>query len=472
MGKADQSRQSTWRLRPGERRVLIILGDFILAWVALAIAIYIWAIAQLQNLTLFEFIQARLQAWFLLLPIIWVVLLVDSYDSRRSIDLRKTFRSIGVSAIIGGFIYLVIFFISDTSLPRRGVAAFLAAASLFTFIWRYIYISIFSGPRFMHSVMIVGAGETGNALVNVINQIRAPFNLVGLVDDDLDKQGQKIGGYNVLGTCEQLQVLAEANQISEIIVAISGRMNPSTFQILIEAQEKGMLITRMPVAYEELLERVPVQYLEADWILRSFVDQARVSSFYSIFKRLIDVIGGLVGTLSLMLIAPIISLAILIESGRPIVFQQTRAGKGGVPFKILKFRTMIVAKNDDEITRPASENDNRVTALGRILRKTHLDETLQFINVLRGDMSLVGPRPETPRMVDHFQTHIPFYRARLLAKPGITGWAQNHISYAANIEETVIKLEYDLYYIKHRTFLMDVGIIFRTFAAVFGFRGR
>lgn len=233
-----------------------------------------------------------------------------------------------------------------------------------------------------------------------------------------------------------------------------------------------MLITRMPVAYEELLERVPVQYLEADWILRSFVDQARVNSFYTIFKRLIDLIGGLVGTLSLVVIAPLVSLAILIESGRPIVFQQTRAGKGGVPFSILKFRTMIVAGNDEEITRPTSENDTRVTALGRILRKTHLDETLQFINVLRGDMSLVGPRPETPTLVDHFQTHIPFYRARLLVKPGITGWAQNHITYAANIEETTIKLEYDLYYIKHRTFLMDIGIMLRTFAAVFGFRGR
>lgn len=275
-----------------------------------------------------------------------------------------------------------------------------------------------------------------------------------------------------MGTCEQLQVLAESNQVSEIIVAISGRMNPTTFQILIEAQERGMLITRMPVAYEELLERVPVQYLEADWILRSFVDQARVNSFYTIFKRLIDLIGGLVGTLSLVVIAPLVSLAILIESGRPIVFQQTRAGKGGVPFSILKFRTMIVAGNDEEITRPTSENDTRVTALGRILRKTHLDETLQFINVLRGDMSLVGPRPETPTLVDHFQTHIPFYRARLLVKPGITGWAQNHINYAANIEETTIKLEYDLYYIKHRTFLMDIGIMLRTFAAVFGFRGR
>ncbi|MEJ2487671.1 MAG: exopolysaccharide biosynthesis polyprenyl glycosylphosphotransferase [Anaerolineales bacterium] len=471
MEKPTQTRQSSWRLRPGERRVLIFLGDFILAWVALAIAVYIWAVAQLQELPLLEFIQARLH-WFFLLPIIWVILLIDSYDSRTSIDWRRTVRSIGVSAVIGLFIYLVVFFVSDTSLPRRGVAAFLAAASLFTLMWRFVYIQIFSGPRFMHNVMIVGAGETGTALVGVINKNRPPFNLIGLLDDDLEKQGTIIKGYKVLGTSKQLHVLAEANRVSEIIVAISGKMNPSTFQLLIEAQEKGILITRMPVAYEEMLERVPVQYLEADWILRSFVDQARVNSFYTIGKRLLDLVGGLVGTLSLIVLAPLISLAILIESGRPIVFQQTRAGKGGVYFKILKFRTMKNNKNQDEITRPASEHDQRVTKLGRILRKTHLDETLQFINVLRGDMSLVGPRPETPTLVDHFQAHVPFYRARLLVKPGITGWAQNHINYAANIEETTVKLEYDLYYIKHRTFMMDIGIILRTFAAVFGFRGR
>jgi lipopolysaccharide/colanic/teichoic acid biosynthesis glycosyltransferase len=113
-----------------------------------------------------------------------------------------------------------------------------------------------------------------------------------------------------------------------------------------------------------------------------------------------------------------------------------------------------------------------VTPLGKFLRKTHLDEWLQFINVLRGDMSLVGPRPELPEYVDHFQQHIPFYRARLLVKPGVTGWAQVHIKYAANLEEMVVKMEYDLYYIKHRTLVMDLLILLRTVAAVFGFRGR
>lgn len=464
--------QTAWRLRPGERRLLIIIGDVVFSWVAFGLAVYSWAAALAIDQPLMEFIQERLQAWFFFLPIFWIILLIDSYDSRTSIDLNRTFRSIAVSAFIGGFIYLVIFFASDAALPRRGVAVFVASASALTFLWRYIYIRIFSTQRFMHSVLIVGAGETGRALAEVISKIKPPFVLVGLIDDDPEKQGVTIAGYKVMGNNEQLQALTENNHIAEIIVAISGKMQPATFQRLIEAQERGILITRMPVAYEELLERVPVQYLEADWILRSFVDQARVSAFFSIAKRLLDILGGLVGVLGLLVIAPLISLAILIESGRPIVFQQTRAGKGGIPFKILKFRTMWVMDKSDTLDDMTKEDDERVTPLGRILRKTHLDETLQFINVLRGEMSLVGPRPELPSLVDHFQDRIPFYRARLLVKPGITGWAQNHITYAANIEETTIKLEYDLYYIKHRTLLMELGIILRTFAAVFGFRGR
>lgn len=462
----------SWQLRPGERRLLIIVGDILFSWIAFVIAVYVWAVAQVQFIPLMDFIQSKLENWFFLLPIVWIILLVDSYDSRTSTDFQKTIRSISVSALIGAAIYLVIYFASDQSLPRRGVAGFLGSAYLLTLGWRMLYIWIFSGPRFMHNVMVVGAGETGKAIIQVINSIKPPYTLVGLIDDDFDKQEAVIEGYKVLGTCQQLNSLAEANNVSEIIVAITGRMQSTTFQTMIEAQEKGLIITRMPVAYEELLERVPVDYLEADWILRSFVNESRVSAFYRVINRLLDFLGGLVGVLGVVVIYPFISLAILLESGRPVTFTQIRAGKGGNPFTIYKFRTMYQGDQSGGVQEMTKEDDDRVTPLGRILRKTHLDETLQFINVLRGDMSLVGPRPELPRLVDYFQRHIPFYRARLLAKPGITGWSQNHISYAASIEETKIKLEYDLYYIKHRTIIMDIGIILRTFAAVLGFRGR
>jgi len=464
--------QTRWRLRPNERRALILVGDFIFAWISLGIAIYVWAVALHNNRPLLEFISARLQTWFFLLPLAWLILLIDSYDHRTSTELKRTVRSISTSALIGGFVYLVIYFASEASLPRRGVAAFLGAAFILTLLWRVLYIQLFSAKRFMHNAILVGAGETGTALLKVFEKNQPPFNLVGLIDDDPDKQGEILYGYRVMGTGDQLLVLAEANNVAELIVAISGKMLPETFQTLLEAQERGIQITRMPVSYEEILERVPVQNLEADWILRSFVDQARVSAFYSIFKRFIDILGGLVGVASLVVIAPLVSLGILIESGRPIVFTQTRAGKGGIPFRILKFRTMWPSKDGSTSLEMTKEDDERVTPFGRILRKTHLDEWLQFINVLRGDMSLVGPRPELPELVNHFQRHIPFYRARLLVQPGIAGWAQIHLNYASNIEETMIKLEYDLYYIKHRNLSLDITILLRTFASVFGFRGR
>jgi lipopolysaccharide/colanic/teichoic acid biosynthesis glycosyltransferase len=187
---------------------------------------------------------------------------------------------------------------------------------------------------------------------------------------------------------------------------------------------------------------------------------------------MIDIIGGFLGVIFLILMTPLIALAILIDSGRPVIFSQTRAGKGGKPYRIIKFRTMRVDAEETGKPQLAREDDQRSTKLGRFLRKARLDEWPQFINVLRGDMSLVGPRPERPELMKHFEELIPFYRARLLEKPGITGWAQVNIGYAATLEEMSIKLEYDLYYIKRRGPILDFIILLRTFGTIFGFRGR
>jgi lipopolysaccharide/colanic/teichoic acid biosynthesis glycosyltransferase len=217
---------------------------------------------------------------------------------------------------------------------------------------------------------------------------------------------------------------------------------------------------------------VPIFILEADWILRSFVEKTHTSMLYQLTKSLIDFTGGLIGVLIMIAFFPLISLAILLESGFPIFFSQERLGRGGQPYKILKFRTMERDAERDGQARMAEENDERVTKVGWVLRKTHLDELPQFINVLRGEMSLVGPRAERPEMVAKFQEEIPFYRARLLVKPGITGWAQINYGYAGTVKETAIKLEYDLYYIEHRNLIMDLSIILRTVGTVLGFKGQ
>ena len=228
----------------------------------------------------------------------------------------------------------------------------------------------------------------------------------------------------------------------------------------------------MQVTYEDLLGRVPIRYLEADWILRSFVDQTRVTGFYRVSKRLVDIFGGVIGTLLLLAIMPFVAIAILLDDGHPIFYTQIRSGRAGSPYRIFKFRTMKTDAEADGIPQWAREDDARATRTGRVLRRTHLDELPQFINVLRGEMSLVGPRAERPELVELFQHRVPFYRSRLLVKPGITGWAQINYGYASTIDETIVKLEYDLYYIKHRNLLLDLIILLRTPATIFGFRGR
>ncbi|MBT3240369.1 MAG: sugar transferase [Chloroflexi bacterium] len=463
-----------WRLRLGERRTLIVIGDLAMAAIALVFGIYFWAIAAVDGpLEIMDFVDQRLQPWFLFLPLIWVGLLADSYDARKSNSLRNTTIAVASSALIGLILYMAVYFASSTSLPRRGVAAFLIAASILTMFWRLIYIQIFSRPQFMNRVLIVGAGVTGIALLKVIDElIPPPFFVVGLVDKDPEKIGKTILGYPVLGASDKILGLIKKEKITDIIVSIGGAMSPFTIQTLLTAQENGIEITRMPRAYEDLLGRVPVNYLETDWIIRSFVDEARVSAFFEIGKRILDIIGGLIGVIILALISPIIALAIYLETGRPIIFSQTRSGKGGEPFTILKFRTMRQDAEADGKPQLAEEHDDRATKVGRFLRKTHLDEWMQFINVLRGEMSIVGPRPERPELVAEYEKQIPFYRARLLAKPGIAGWAQVNVNYFSTLDEMSVKLEYDLYYIKRRNILMDIYIILRTVATVIGFRGR
>lgn len=466
-----------WRLHTRERRTLLVVGDFLMAVLALFVALYFWASAEAFFEFSIEFLLERPPGWFYLLPFLWVILLVELYDIHRAGNWIATVRGVAAATLIGVGLYLLLFFyFTDpprSLLPRRGVAGFFLAAPIFTLMWRFLYIRIFTAPAFMRRVLLVGAGKAGETLITVVDDLwPPPFYLVGIIDDDPNKAGNEINGHAVLGASDQLLSLIREEQVSDIVVAISGEMQGKTFQILLDAQEVGVEITRLPAVYEELMGRVPIRLLETDWILRSFIEHRRVSEFYELGKRIIDIIGGLIGVMLMFVTLPFISLGILLDNGRPVFYTQTRAGRGAQNYRIYKYRTMYQDAEADGQPQWAKEDDERATRFGRLLRKTHLDELPQFINVLRGEMSLVGPRAERPELVEMFQQHVPFYRARLLVKPGITGWAQVNFGYASTIDDTVIKLEFDLYYIKHRNLLMDLLILLRTPFTVFGFRGQ
>ena len=373
-----------------------------------------------------------------------------------------------------GSIYLLVFFLSKpNTLPRLGVALFFIIATVLTLLWRIIYLKIFTTSRFQRRVLIVGAGNSGKALVDIVEKLNPPpFNLIGLVDDDPKKINTTISNYPIFGPISELNLLIDLYQISDIIFSISGELDPIAINKLLEAEESEVQVTSMPVMYEELTGRVPIYLLKPDWLLRSFIDDVHVNRFYEIGKRILDIFGGLFGVLFFMLLYPIIGLAIVSDNWGPIIYSQVRLGKNGKFYEILKFRTMYVDAEKNGNFKPAEENDERITSIGKILRKSHLDELPQFINVLKGEMSLVGPRSERPMIVETYQKDIPFYRGRLLVKPGITGWAQVNYGYASTIEENAVKLEYDLYYIKHRDLLMDLSTMLLTVSSVIGLRGR
>lgn len=463
-----------WRLHTAERRVILIIGDLFVSSVALLIGLYYWALGDQWLNFSFQFLVERPSFWFYLLPVIWIFLIIELYDPRRASRRVETIKGIAIAAAICLGFYLLVYFTSEpSSLPRRGVAGFIIASAILTLIWRFIYINIFTAPLFMRRVLVVGAGRAGTTLAGILGKVKPlPFLPVGLIDDDKQKIGTAINGLPVLAGSDRLLEIIETENITDLVLAITGEMNANLFQSILMAEEQGIEVTTMPVVYEDLLGRVPIFLLQSDWILRSFIDQSHAGGFYELLKRLMDIIGGLIGICILIVIYPFIAIGTLIDSGKPVLFTQNRLGVNGQIYKIVKFRTMCQDAEKDGIAVMAVENDDRVTKFGRFLRKSHLDEVPQFYNVLVGSMSLVGPRAERPELVDKLQEKVPFYRARLFVKPGLTGWAQTNFKYASSVEDTAIKLEHDLYYIKHRNLFLDLLILVRTIGSVVGLRGQ
>jgi exopolysaccharide biosynthesis polyprenyl glycosylphosphotransferase len=478
------NRPASLRFRPSEHRTLLFIGDLVASILAAAGAYYSWlgyawykliagGIPPLRAMAYFP--SADVPFWFYFLPILWIIFLVEIYDPHVAANRGRTLRGIAVAALLGLVLYSLVFltFRDPESLPRIIVGAYLLLASLLTLIWRMLYIRFYTSSGLQRRMLVIGAGKAGHTLARLYQKMNPPpFQFIGFIDDDRDKIGKNFEGYPVFANSEKMLDVIEEQRISDVVIGIMGVMRGITFQRILDAQEDGVEIIPMPTLYEEMTGRVPIHHLESDWIVRSFVDQARVSGFYELLKRFMDIIGGMAGMVVFFIVFPIAALATIIDSGLPIFYSQSRLGKGGLIFNIRKFRTMYKDAEADGKARPATENDPRVTRVGGFLRKTRLDELPQFWNVVRGEMSLVGPRAERAELVAEYQKQIPFYRARLLVKPGLTGWAQINYGYVASITETGVKLEYDLFYIKHRTLMMDIQIVLRTIGTVVRAGGR
>ena len=440
-----------WGMRLSERRALLASGDALCAALAALLAMWLWTFTSGARFSGAYLLSKA--PWFALLVAGWLLFNTGQYNLRRAASAQATLAGLLSVAGLAVVVYLLVYFFAPPGLlPRLVFLYFVVSACLLTSAWRLAYIRVFVSPYFQRRALVVGVGWAGAAIVAALKEFQAwHYDVVGLIDDDPAKHGQVIQGVRVLGGHERLLEVAQREEVSELILAITGEVGGGMFKALLDCQANGLPIVRVLRLYEQITGRVPIEHLEADWIISSFIERVRLDSGFLIVKRALDLIGGLAGLLLLLVLLPGVALAIRLESPGPVFYRQMRAGQAGRPIRLLKFRTMSDDAEADGQARWASAEDERITRVGRLLRRARLDELPQTWNVLKGEMSLVGPRPERPEFIAVLEEQIPFYRARLLVKPGLTGWAQINYGYGRSVADAQVKLQHDLYYIKHQS---------------------
>ncbi len=257
-----------------------------------------------------------------------------------------------------------------------------------------------------------------------------------------------------------------------MVLAVSHTISDPLFRALLECKEQGVQITLMPVLYEELTGSVPIEHIGDHWNVALPLDSPEAGGFYPIAKRLFDMAWALIGLTLFAALFPLIAIALYVDSPGPIFYTQERVGKGGKVFKLLKLRTMIPNAESNGQAQRAQPDDPRVTRVGRWLRMARLDEMPQLINILKGDMSAVGPRPERPEHLAELDQAVPFHRLRNAVKPGMAGWAVVNYDYVESLEDARMRLQYDLYYIKHQSLWLDLVILLRTMGHMLTLKGR
>lgn len=367
-------------------------------------------------------------------------------------------RALGASAVV---LFLAYYVVRPIELGAGTVLLGLGLAAVVLPTWRAAYEALAENPSFARRVLVLGDGDLARDIADIVRTRPLGMQLVGL----LRRPGEAHGELprDVIGSYEDLMTVAAWQGIDAVIVADADRRGTLPVDQLLALKFNGIAVEEGVEFYERTTGKIHVREIKPSQFI--FADGFDGRPGARRLKRMFDVV---VAALGLVVAAPIMlatAIAIRLESKGPALYRQVRVGELGRSFSILKFRSMRVDAEKDG-PRWASANDARVTRVGALIRKTRLDELPQLWNVLRGDMSLVGPRPERPVFVADLEKKVPFFRQRLYVKPGVTGHAQVRCRYAASVEDSLEKLQYDLYYIKSQSLAFDLSILFDTLKVV------
>nr|WP_321223029.1 sugar transferase [uncultured Psychroserpens sp.] len=398
----------------------------------------------------------------------------EIYDLQKASKLDVTFRNIVLTVSTTVLFYLLTPVLTPF-LPeqRLQIIYFYVCIIVMIFLWRCLYVTFISTPRFYKKVLLVGEISNIENIIKPLNQADPNYKIVGFINSETEAESPiKFKGLKEFESHDLLQVIRD-EKISEILVASynSETITPEIYHDLISLLDQGFIIREYTQVFEEITSRVPIQFVGKDFYKYFPFSRSNQNTLYLFFHRTFDILFSVIGLLFGVMILPFITIGNVLANRGPLFYFQERVGQNGKLFQIVKLRSMIVNAETGG-AKWAQKNDVRITKFGKFLRRSRIDEIPQFINVLKGDMSIIGPRPERPFFVNELSRIIPFYETRHIVKPGLTGWAQVNTRYGSSVDDSLTKLQYDLYYIKHRSVFLDINIVVKTLSTILYYRGQ
>lgn len=428
--------------------ILLLIGDILLFYLAL----YLTMLARYDPPDVSRLWRLHL-APFTGVFLIWLFVLAAGgmYEKRTQWNLRSLDRMLRLLGL-GGIIALIIFyaFQSPRITPKTNLVIDLALTALFLVGWRYLFYHLAS--QFRNKILFLGAGPEVDELKTFIKE--RP-HLGFTVSRDYQNGAP-------------LEEHAIQENIDLVVISEDHMKDPALVGTLYKLISQNVGFADFPAFYEDLTGKVPVSIISEAWFLENLTENKK--QLVDGAKRFVDIVLAAILLIPALILLPFIALFIRLESLGPIFFRQKRVGQHGQTFDFIKFRSMV--SGAERMSGHKAGAEGRVTRIGRLLRKSYIDELGQIINVLKGEMSFIGPRPERPEFVEILEKKVPFYRMRLLVRPGITGLAQVSMAYDASVEDAQEKLQYDLYYIKNRSLLLDLSIMLKTIPTILSRSGR
>lgn len=446
-----------------ERKILLRILDVTFVWVMLYMA------EKYLDFTYFSF---KKTSWIWLLTLGFYILLFGTvfeiYNLQKADSKRSTIKNLLLTSLLVTLFFLLTPVLSPPLPQNRTQIVFFFSILILTLLcWRFAYISLIASPRFFKRVLIVGDNVDIDTLADELLKYDSNYEIKGYVSSS-QKSSSRFKHHSL----KNLESVVHHYKVGEIVVVSSlSSLSSDLYQALIPLLKTGFPIKAYAHVYEAITNKVPVQYVDNDFYFYFPFSRSNHNRLYLLYHRFVDIALSIIGLIFGVFLLPFILLGNFLGNKGSLFYKQVRLGKSGKKFKIMKLRTMI-KDAETQGAQFASKGDLRITKFGHFLRRSRLDEVPQFINILKGEMSLIGPRPERPEFVQTLSEKIPFYEVRQVVKPGLTGWAQVNAKYAISNDDMIEKLQYDLYYIKHRSVFLDLRIILKTISTVIFFKGQ